>query len=297
MGKYKLAILAISLLTGWSAAHATEGGNSIYPVGAENYGCCALPPPGVYGVVWLQSYTADKVRNNDGQVVTPSNFKVTANAIVPRVVWVTPMTVAGASLGFHAILPLVDLKIDNAPPGSQHKTGAGDLTVGAVLGWHHSDKLHSVLAVDVFAPSGSYDRRDIANIGRNYWAIQPVAGFSYINPQGFNADLKGMWTYNFRNKDTDYKSGQEVIVDYALGWGVGHGWTLGAGGYAYRQITDDEQNGTKISNSRGRTFAIGPSVRYDSGKGWFLTAKYQVETEVRNRAEGAAFWLKAVFPI
>ncbi|MFX8612731.1 transporter, partial [Acinetobacter baumannii] len=81
---------------------------------------------------------------NDGQVVTPSNFKVTANAIVPRIVWITPTKIGDASLGFHAILPLVDLDVKNAPPGSQHKSGIGDMTLGAVLGWHHSANLHSV---------------------------------------------------------------------------------------------------------------------------------------------------------
>ncbi|WP_370060635.1 transporter, partial [Neptunomonas phycophila] len=51
-----------------------------------------------------------------------------------------------------------------------------------------------------------------------------------------------------------------------------------------------------VSNNRSRAIAFGPSVRYDGGKGWFLTAKYQVESNVRNHSDGAAFWGKAVFP-
>lgn len=38
-------------------------------------------------------------------------------------------------------------------------------------------------------------------------------------------------------------------------------------------------------------------MRYDSGKGWFDTAKLQDEMEVRNRANGRAFWLKALFSL
>ena len=49
--------------------------------------------------------------------------------------------------------------------------------------------------------------------------------------------------------------------------------------------------------NKGRAFAIGPSVKYDSGKGWFVTAKWQKELAVRNRPEGSAVWLKAVFPL
>jgi hypothetical protein len=63
-----------------------------------------------------------------------------------------------------------------------------------VLGWHHSDKLHSVLALDVYAPTGRFDKNDVTNIGRNYWAVQPVFGVSRIDPNGLNADAKVMWT-------------------------------------------------------------------------------------------------------
>lgn len=287
------AILAASTI---NPAFATEGGGSVYPVGVESFLCCALPPPGTYGLVYGQHYTADKVRGNAGQVVTPPSFKVKATAIVPRLVYVSPTPIGEASWALSAILPIVDLNVSIVPGLSQSKSGQGDLVLGGALGWHHSQSLHTVAAVDVFAPTGAYNRTDIANIGRNHWAIQPIYGISYVNPTGFNADAKVMWTFNGKNKDTNYRSGQELIVDYALGWGVGNGLTLGAGGYVYQQLTDDTLNGVKVSNNKGRSFAIGPAFKYDSGKGWFVTAKYQKESSVRNRAEGQAFWMKVVIP-
>jgi len=292
-------IILVAAVTGaTSMVNATEGGGSIYPVGSENYTCCALPPPGVYGMVYAQRYSADKVRGNDGQVVTPNGFKVTAVAIAPRLTWISPTEIAGAAVkGVHAILPLVDLKVTVAPGTSQSKSGVGDMVFGPFLAWHHSNALHSVAGIDVFAPTGQYRPGDLANIGRNYWAVQPVLGASYIDPHGVNADAKAMWTYNFKNKDTDYRSGQELIVDYSLGWGFGSGWTAGVGGYVYQQTSDDKNHGATVPGNKGRALAIGPSVRYDSGKGWFLTAKYEAEQKVRNRADGAAFWLKAVFPL
>ena len=73
---------------------------------------------------------------------------------------------------------------------------------------------------------------------------------SYIDPAGFNGDFVALYNHNFRNKDTDYKSGDEVNVDYSLGWGLGNGWVVGVGGYVYRQIADDKQAGV----------AVGPDV-------------------------------------
>jgi hypothetical protein len=293
--KHTLVLLAA--LGAASTAQATEGGGSIYPVGVENFTCCALPPPGLYGMVYAQSLSSDKVRGNDGQVVTPSTFKVKAFALAPRIVWVSPHVVAGASFGLHAILPMVKLDVDIAPGVGQSRSGIGDAVFGPVLGWHHSKNLHSVAAVDIFAPTGRYDVNDLANIGRNHWATQAVYGVSWIDPAGLNADAKMMYTFNQKNKDTDYRSGQELIVDYALGWGFGNGFTAGIGGHLYRQTTDDKDSGGTVANNKGRALAIGPSLKYDSGKGWFVTAKYEVDTGVRNRADTKAFWLKAVFPL
>ena len=43
-------------------------------------------------------------------------------------------------------------------------------------------------------------------------------------------------------------------------------------------------------------FSIGPSVKYTSREGWFLTAKWEQETQVRNRAQGDAYWVKLTVP-
>jgi hypothetical protein len=51
-----------------------------------------------------------------------------------------------------------------------------------------------------------------------------------------------------------------------------------------------------VPDSRGSAFAIGPSLKYDNGKGWFITAKWQREMSVRNRAEGHALWIKTILP-
>ncbi|VVO40401.1 transporter [Pseudomonas fluorescens] len=285
----------LSLLAGLAGnAQATEGGGSTYPMGAENYLSGAVPPPGFYAQFYIGHYEADSLRGNDGKKL-PVDFRVRANSIAPRLIWVTEQQVLGGSLAFHAIVPLVDLKVE-VNDQSQSKQGLGDIIFGPALGYHLSEKLHTLVALDFLAPSGDYDRHDLANIGRNYWGIQPVFALSYIDPAGLNIDAKIMYDFNLENPATDYRSGQELHVDYALGWGLGNGWVVGVGGYAYRQTTDDRQNGERIEDNKGRSFAVGPSVKYTSDKGWFLTAKWEQETAVRNRAEGDAYWMKLTIP-
>jgi hypothetical protein len=296
--KAKAAHLARVLLVGaalvGSTASATEGGGSSYPMGAENYLSGAMPPPGFYTLAFVNHYAADELKDDAGNTV-PVDFRVRATAVSPRFIWVTGNTLFGGQVAHAVIVPLVDLHVDVAGTDSR-KRGLGDIIVTALaLGYHHSDKLHSVAAIDIITPSGSYDRNRLANLGRNYWAVEPVYTASYVNPAGWNWDVKLMYDFNFKNRDTDYRSGQEAHVDYAVGYGVAPNWVVGVGGYAYRQTTGDELHGVDVGN-KGRSFAIGPSLKYDNGKGFFVTAKFQKESNVRNRAQGDAFWVKASIP-
>ena len=289
------AVVAVATLAG-TGAFAAEGGGTIYPLGVENWSQAAVPPPGIYGMVFGQHYSADRVNGPNGNNLNVPGFKVTADVIAPRFIWVPNVKLLGGQLVTHAILPIVNLQV-KAAGASQTKTGIGDMVAGAALGWHHSAKLHTALGLDFFLPTGGYTKGDLANIGRNYYAFEPVAGVSYIDPDGFNADLKAGYIFNARNKDTDYRSGQEFHFDYAVGWGFGHGFTAGVGGYYYQQVTSDKLAGATLANSRARAFAIGPSVRYIVNPGLFFTLKWQKETSVENRAQGSALWLKAVFPL
>ena len=58
----------------------------------------------------------------------------------------------------------------------------------------------------------------------------------------------------------------------SAGWGMGNGWVLGVGGYAMRQFSDDQSAGVSLPGSRGQALQIGPSLKNDNAKGWFITA-------------------------
>jgi hypothetical protein len=291
-----MASIAVLISSIAMPVSATEGGGSVYPNGVENFVAGAVPPPGIYGLLYGTHYTADRVKNKNGDDQPIPGFKLTANVVASRFVWVTGVRALGGDLTFHAIVPIVDLKL-RAGGSSFHKSGIGDSTVGIAVGHHFSANLHSAMALNVFLPTGAYDKSQGLNLGRNYFAVEPMYAVTYVSPNGFNGDIKAGYIFNARNKDTEYRSGREFHFDYAIGWGLGKSWTVGAGGYVYQQVTDDSRAGVTVDGSKGRAFAIGPSVKYDSGKGWFATAKWQKESAVRNRAQGDAIWLKAVFPL
>jgi len=289
------AVAAMAMVCVAPAALAGEGGGSSYPGGVENFLTGAAPPPGFYVLEYGNVYRADKLKDGSGNDVPLPVFKVAANVAATRFVWSAPITLAGGNLVLHAIVPLVNLKVE-VPGLSQSKTGLGDITFGPAVAFHHSPNLHSVIGFDLVAPVGGYDKNDLTNIGRNYWSLQPLYTVSYIDAAGFNGDFKLTFNFNRSNKDTDYRSGNEVYLDYSAGWGVGNGWVLGVGGFAMRQLSDDKLAGATLPDSKGSAFAIGPSLKYDNGKGWFITAKWTREMSVHNRPEGSALWIKTILP-
>lgn len=290
---HSMAALALIACTG--AAFATEGGGSTYPSGVENYLVGAVPPPGFYVLGFGNVYSANQLKDNNGDDIPIPGFKVRAVAAVTRLVWSTPHPMLGGNLVMHSILPLVDLDVA-AAGASQHKTGLGDITVGAGIAYHHSPQLHTAIGVDLVLPTGGYNKADLANIGRNYVSIQPLYALSYIDPTGFNGDFKLTFNLNQKNEATQYQSGDEVFLDYSAGYGLGNGWTVGVGGFLRQQFSDDKLNGATVANSRASAFGIGPSIKYDNGKGWFITAKLQAESSAKNTTQGTALWIKTLIP-
>jgi hypothetical protein len=289
-----IASAAAFAMLSCASALATEGGGSAYPNGTDIFLIGVAPPPGTYVLAYTSYDRFNKLRDNSGNEI-PVPFKVGVAAVVPRFIWIGETKTLGGNFGFHGFLPLLD--IDAKIAGlSQRKSGLGDITFGPFLAYHPSDKLHYVLAVDIHAPTGSYNSTDLVNLGRNHWTVGPVAGISYVQASGINADIKLHYEFNGTNHHTQYRSGQEFHFDYALGWALGNGWTVGVGGYVYQQTTDDKLAGATIANAKGRAAAIGPSIKYQSPSGFFVTAKVQQDFAVRNRPEGAALKVKMILP-
>ena len=293
--KLKIATAVMCISTTFTA-FATEGGGSTFPAGTENFVAAVVPPPGFYAIEYINHYNADRLNDNNGNgIPIPGGFKLRATAAATRFSLVTDTPLLGGQVVATAILPLVSVKV-SAAGASSSNSGLGDITLGTGVAWHHSQKLHSLASLDFVLPTGSYEATRQANIGRNYLTVQPTYLVSWIDPAGINADAKFTLNFNQKNKDTNYQSGNEFIMDYAVGWGWGNGLVTGVGGYVYQQLSDDKVNGAVVPGAKGKAFSIGPSFKYDTGKGLFMTAKIEKEFDAKSRAQGTAIWIKATLP-
>jgi hypothetical protein len=294
-------VLAIGLAI--TAAWAEEGGDQ-YPNGAENWYAGAVPPPGHYYVNYFGFYTG-KLKDGSGasaQVngTTPSVF-ATFNA--SRIVEMTHFRLFGADYGMHVIVPVVYQSVDLN--GTADKTDVGDLTVDPfVFAWHHP-QWHAVAAMDVFLPTGYYDKNDArVSIGANRYGFEPLFGASWLPKSGWEASAKLMYDFTTTNQATEYHSGQAFHMDYAAGKHVGS-WMAGGTGYFLKQTTDDTTAGQVTAAApglwdtgrRGQALAIGPSVGYTNKRHIVFMTDWQHETLVRNRFGGDKVWFKVIVPV
>lgn len=280
------ALLALNSQMSWS----TENGADSFALGAEGILSGALPPPGIYLLTYYQNYTASDFVNDSGRRLI-ADFDIDAKALVPRLVWMTEQQLLGGQLGFYAAQPLVDLRLKMAGQ-SDHEHGLGDFIFAPMLGWHAGHH-HWAAAIETVLPTGEYDKNRLANLGKNYYSVRPIIAYTYSDPKGWDISTKLSYSFNSENDDTHYQSGDYFAADYNVGYKVTPHWLVGLQGYAFKQLEDDQQQDVDIG-FKGQALAYGPAVAYKKD-GWALEAKYLTETEVKNRPQGDATWLKFVW--
>ena len=324
-----LAILVASVLAAMApAAFATENGQVRALLGAPSYELATPQFPGLYGQLWYQHYSADKLRDNDGNQVTRSasvggtvvpvqvDAKVRADVIVPRLTWITEQMVGDGRLGFSASMPLVrqrtTVKLSSPAAAlsptfaaalaagsaaqSGEQSGVADTELTAFVDWQQeSSRLAAGLAV--VAPTGDYEAGRAVNIGTgDFWTLRPMMVASYVWENGFQIGTRTTYSINSTNRDTDVRSGQYLHADWAAVYPLGDLWRVGVQGFVLAQTTKDEGPGVAEDGNKARTLGVGPTVAYLSETGtWALDVKVMQEFEVRNRPEGTIGWVRLNF--
>lgn len=298
------------LLAGQALAGGLPGSGGHYPNGAEDFMVGALPPPGTYLVNYMILAQKNSLSNKS---LPPNDFNASVFAEVPRLIYVSPYKVLGASLAAHIFVPFysADITLKSPVPApalnfDHNDKGLGDIIFSPlVFGWHFGPELHAVFALDMWAPTGNYDKNNAATqvLSKNHWTFEPVLAISYLK-EGFDASAKLMYDFNTDNDNYLHPSGvtgrlspgQEFHFDYAAGYSFKNGLTTGVVGYNYWQVTDDEFNGVKDLNQKSQVGGIGVGLKYWPKMGPFsATLKQYWEYNAQNIATGPQTMLKMVY--
>lgn len=326
-------VVALAMAGGMSwRADAAENAAGFYLLGAKGSMAGFVPPPGTY-LVELNYYYAGDARGQaargialrrTGNLTVEADIDVSANAFVaaPAPLWVAPGKVLGGNVGFSVMVPggwkdvNVDLDVKamlTLPPpinttlqaGRQFRiedssTALGDPLLNALIGWHEGN-WHWTVGALLNVPIGRWEKESISNLSFNHWGLDTTAAVTWLDPaRGLELSVATGFTFNWENPDTDYKTGTEFHVEWAVLQHFSKTFALGLAGYHYQQVTGDSGSGASLGPFKGRVTALGPVMTSSFELGKIPVSaelKWLHEFDAENRATGDAGILTISMPL
>ena len=172
--------------------------------------------------------------------------------------------------------------------------GLGDVGGSIQLGWQQGTFFHTVYVQGV-APTGRFVKGFEPNVGLNRPAVDVGWGFTWVEPTSkfqFNGVVG--FTLSEENNITNYKSGNDFHMEWAIGRDLAPGLTLGVAGYSFRQLNGDSGVGATLGPLKGSAGAVGPALLYSTMVGktpLTIAARYYHEYHVEKRFRTDAAFL------
>lgn len=310
-GMCTLVACAVSLPT--ASLKAAEGAAGFYLLGSKTSMAGFLPPPGTYVQNLKYYYTGDtSVRLNLGGINVDGGVSADAFFEIPIAIWVAPRKVLGGNFALSLMTPVGWKDVSagvtlTGPAGNIISAGRqdddfafGDVVPGATLGWHDGN-WHWNVGLLINAPVGYWKKGNLSNIGFNRWAFDTNAAVTWLDPKlGLEISAAAGFTFNLENPDTDYKSGTEFHLEWAIMQNFSKTFGIGLIGYHYQQVSGDSGAGATLGPFEGRVTALGPNINYTLMWGQIPVStsfRYLKEFNVKNRLEGDAFMFSASMPL
>jgi hypothetical protein len=294
---------ALFYVLSFDIASADEAGVSFWLQG--QYGSFAAAPsqPGwSFETTFYHATAAANVSSNferSGGIVagikSPSDFFM----LTPTYVFATPILAGQAAAGMtvlygkNATSVFATLTGLDAEPESggraDHVVGFGDLYPFASLKWNSGVNNFMVYGMTGI-PEGAYQPTRLSSLGIGHWAADAGAGYTYLNePAGVEWSAVLGFTYNFINPYTQYQSGVDAHLDWAISPYLTEKMHVGVVGYVYDQLSGDSGSGARLGEFKSRTTAIGPQIGFFLPFGTregYLNVRGYYEFDARNRLDG-----------
>lgn len=292
---------------------AAEGAAGFYLLGSRTSMAGFLPPPGTYVQDLKYYYTADaSVALEFGGLVVSGGISADVFYDVPVGLWVAPRKVLGGNFALSLMVPVGWKDVSSGAtltgpgfsitgPGRQDDdTAFGDPVPGATLGWHDGN-WHWNVGLLVNTPIGYWKKGNLSNIGFNRWAFDTSAAVTWLDPaRGLEISGAAGFTFNVENPATDYKTGTEFHLEWAVVQNFSKSFGIGIAGFHYQQITGDSGAGAALGDFKGRVTALGPVVNYNFNWRQIPIStgfRYFRDFNVKNRLQGDVFLFTASMPL
>ncbi|WP_396626324.1 transporter [Luteitalea sp.] len=259
-------------------------------------------PPGGYVVAPLYFYSADALKNRDGQEVATGSLDATVFG--PGLNYVTTKKIGGANYGFLVVLPWANNRIQGGRVDENPGQGITDMYVQPVnLGWHGA-RADTTVAYGLYVPTGRYEDGASNNTGLGMWGHELQAGTTVYLDQArtWHAATTASFNFHSEKKDSDTRVGNALTLEGGAGRDfLGGGLSLGMAYYATYKLTEDRLGPVAgvLVRGKNRVYGVGPeatlAIAARQTVYGFVTVRYQWEMGARTTTEGGALNIMATF--
>jgi hypothetical protein len=238
-----------------------------------------------------------------------SSTRVTENFVadIAIVSWFPDFKLFGADPGFAVTVPFGSNRASaNVTVAAKRFSLAdeipaiGDTEYSAILGWQAGEQ-HWNVTLTGFAPTGKFDPNRVSLTGLNRPALDLKGAYTYLGLQtGLEVTGALGVKLNAPNTTTNYQSGTELHLEWALNQHFPFGLAAGVGGYFYQQVTNDHGSGDQFGAFRGRVAAVGPLLSYALKAGAQevdFSARWFHEFAAQNRVRADLIYASFNFPL
>lgn len=295
-----LLILALGV-----AAPALAQLNTQHVKGSAGLKAGSQPPPGGYVVApLLYFYSADKVRNRDGDRL-PLDASIDVSMFGLAYSHIFAKKILGGSYGVMVGFPVgANDRIQGTEIDANPGAGLTDSIIQPIsLGWHFA-RADAITGYTLFVPTGRYSDGADNNTGLGMWGHEIAGGATVYLTESKQFHAATLATFNVQSKkeDSETKVGNAMNLEGGVGGDfLKGGLTLGLAYYASFKLTEDRIEGLPgiLIRGKNRVFALGPDVtlaiaRRNTVYG-FARVCYQWETYARTTTQGGAWNISLTF--
>ena len=270
-------------------------------------------PPGFYVVPLYYDYSADTLRDGNGDRFDPlgGGGSLDAGAMIVGGLWVSEKKFLGGTYGF-SVWPGVTnnaLELPALQTNSKTSTGLADIYIQPViLGWNKA-QADFTAGLGIYAPTGEFEAGGDSNRGLGMWSYEIFGGTTlyFDEARTWHFAATAFYETHGEKDGTDIRVGDILTLEGGLGKSFMDGAAnAGIAYYAQWKLTDDDFGlgftppGGQILD-RHRVYGIGPEITIPlaskSKLYGFLNLRYFWETGARTTLEGDTFLITFSFPV
>lgn len=252
-------------------------------------------PPGLYVLDRLLQFDATKARDRNGARVPIQGLDLSARANAIGVAYTFAPKSSSTLLTVAVAIPWARVSVNSDEPVvSLDRFGLGDMFVQPIKAGWRQPGYDVVTSYAFFAPTGKFEPKSGASVGRGNWTHQfSIGGAVYADStRSRRASLLTSYELNGRKRGIDITRGDMLDVQGGVGATVFKVVVIGAAGYALWQVRDDRGADLPpvLAGARTRSFGLGPEIDIVIPKlGVRGEFRYEWDFGTRARPQGTVF--------